>query len=622
MCWAFSIIMFLQLRSAVKVVLRQQQGGVTVDQLRRDIAAARALGQGGDEVERAGQLHPVSEKCWAVLAGIRGTHTYWKRAGQHLFAMLRQLGAPTWFLTLSAAEAHWPDLFAVLSPPGTPVATPEQREAYLASLSQDQRRAMIAARPLDVARHFDNRWRVCLAWLMGPDEPLGKLRDYWWRIEFQRRGSPHVHAMLWVEDAPDPSQPGGRQEVLQFLDRYISSQIPDAAEHPELHRLVTSLQQHRHTHTCNSGGGRGGGRGQCRFDFPRMQCEATRFVTPEDRGRVRRCDTYLTKRGPEDVSTNPYNPALTMAWRGNTDLQMINTGGAGGDRGSGGYAAAVYAAAYISKAETPGLQSAVREALENLPRNSTLEQQMLKIGTSLLSKRPVSLQEVAYQLAGLPLKGSSRGLVRICVGFPENRAGILSTAAYRAAHAAEEEEAAEGEEEGQEAGGGAEAAAATMPSLFDKYARRPLSMEDTTLFQFAEQYEVGGRGGENLLHVPGTHACLSTRKVRRSATAQVVQICPRTTYESHGAEHLYVQASLFCPWRDEARLPRDEGELEELLLQRAPQLEERRQRDAAADALLVEVERIRVLREEEGLDPFGAVRPGAEAMADEDDAEA
>ena len=31
--------------------------------------------------------------------------------------------------------------------------------------------------------------------------PKFKVKDYWWRIEFQHRGSPHVHGFFWFENA-------------------------------------------------------------------------------------------------------------------------------------------------------------------------------------------------------------------------------------------------------------------------------------------------------------------------------------------------------------------------------------------------------------------------------------
>ena len=29
---------------------------------------------------------------------------------------------------------------------------------------------------------------------------FGKVAHYCWRLEFQERGAPHVHALIWVED--------------------------------------------------------------------------------------------------------------------------------------------------------------------------------------------------------------------------------------------------------------------------------------------------------------------------------------------------------------------------------------------------------------------------------------
>ena len=34
-------------------------------------------------------------------------------------------------------------------------------------------------------------------------KPLGEIADYAIRIEFQARGSPHAHCVIWVKDAPE-----------------------------------------------------------------------------------------------------------------------------------------------------------------------------------------------------------------------------------------------------------------------------------------------------------------------------------------------------------------------------------------------------------------------------------
>ena len=38
---------------------------------------------------------------------------------------------------------------------------------------------------------------------MVPDEPLGKAKYYALHIEFQEMCSPHVHAFIWIFNAPD-----------------------------------------------------------------------------------------------------------------------------------------------------------------------------------------------------------------------------------------------------------------------------------------------------------------------------------------------------------------------------------------------------------------------------------
>ena len=54
--------------------------------------------------------------------------------------------------------------------------------------------------PVMAARHF--QYRLQHEFLKSPAKPLGKIVDYAIRIEFQARGSPHAHTLIWVENAP------------------------------------------------------------------------------------------------------------------------------------------------------------------------------------------------------------------------------------------------------------------------------------------------------------------------------------------------------------------------------------------------------------------------------------
>ena len=57
--------------------------------------------------------------------------------------------------------------------------------------------------PLLTSLHFERRWRAFLKYILkGKTKPLGKLNDYFAKIEHRNGGSPHLHIFLWIEDAP------------------------------------------------------------------------------------------------------------------------------------------------------------------------------------------------------------------------------------------------------------------------------------------------------------------------------------------------------------------------------------------------------------------------------------
>lgn len=51
---------------------------------------------------------------YRMLANIRTSPAYWEKIKNYSFAMIRQLGQPTFFMTLSPGEKRWPELIRVL----------------------------------------------------------------------------------------------------------------------------------------------------------------------------------------------------------------------------------------------------------------------------------------------------------------------------------------------------------------------------------------------------------------------------------------------------------------------------------------------------------------------------
>ena len=56
-----------------------------------------------------------TEHAYKFLKNIRGSPAYWQHELYDVLAMLRCLGIPTWFLTLSAADLHWPEMIQAVA---------------------------------------------------------------------------------------------------------------------------------------------------------------------------------------------------------------------------------------------------------------------------------------------------------------------------------------------------------------------------------------------------------------------------------------------------------------------------------------------------------------------------
>ena len=122
------------------------------------------------------------------------------------------------------------------------------------------------------------------------DEPI--------RIEFQNRGSPHAHCVLWVKNAPRFGEQPDSQ-VCKFIDKYISCSIP--SEEGRLKDLVLALQKHKHSTYCKRSG-------RCRFSFPHPPSYETLISKPGDSNEIETALKNLTKvrkvllHGDTDVS--------------------------------------------------------------------------------------------------------------------------------------------------------------------------------------------------------------------------------------------------------------------------------------------------------------------------------
>lgn len=112
-------------------------------------------------------------------------------------------------------------------------------------MNWNERCRLIQSDPVTCARHFDYQISPFLTnFLLKGAQPLGNISDWFYRVEYQQRGSPHIHMLIWLENAPVF---GVDVVVTDFIDQTISCKWP--VDNPELQNLVTR-QIHRHSHTC------------------------------------------------------------------------------------------------------------------------------------------------------------------------------------------------------------------------------------------------------------------------------------------------------------------------------------------------------------------------------------
>ena len=93
------------------------------------------------------------DKAYSFMKNIRGSPPYYQRTFYDLLAMIRQLGTPTWFFTLSAADLKWPDVIQTIAKQYGVHYTDDE----VAALSFVDKSNWLKRNPVTAARHFHYR---------------------------------------------------------------------------------------------------------------------------------------------------------------------------------------------------------------------------------------------------------------------------------------------------------------------------------------------------------------------------------------------------------------------------------------------------------------------------------
>lgn len=94
-------------------------------------------------------------------------------------------------------------------------------------------------------------------------------------FEFQKRGLPHCHTLLWLSAAT-------RVQNAEDIDQYISAELPDPASDPRGYKVVSDMMMHGPCGKANPAAPCMQG-GECTKNFPKRYNNETFF---DDKGRV------------------------------------------------------------------------------------------------------------------------------------------------------------------------------------------------------------------------------------------------------------------------------------------------------------------------------------------------
>ena len=388
------------------------------------------------------------DEGYYIFRQLRNSPAYLETRKKDIFAMIRQLSLPTWFMSLSAADTRWTDLLRMLAKLNDGI---DYSEKELENLSWQEKTKLVQKDPVTCSRYFDHRVQEFLNTVLKSScEPIGKLLDYFYRVEFQQRGSPHIHMLVWIENAPT-LETNSEREIVQFVDKYLTCNTDN-----EKTANLVGLQSHKHSRTC-----RKKGKPICRFGFPLPPLPRTMLLYPleEDVDKYKKKNTELLKamneykdnvdmtfeefletfakmdfddyikcirsslkapkvflkRKTKDMRINLFNEGILCAWKANLDIQIVLEP----------YGCASYIVGYISKSQrgmSAQLDAAAKEARKG---NLDLKKQVRHIGNVFSNCVEVSAQEAVYLDLQIPLTKCTRDIVFVNTSVPEERIFLL-----------------------------------------------------------------------------------------------------------------------------------------------------------------------------------------------------
>ncbi|KAL1355887.1 uncharacterized protein [Arachis hypogaea] len=252
--------------------------------------------QGIEEAMRRGDDEASSIGTRIILpSSFTGSRRYMFNRCQDAMAICKHFGYPDLFLTITC-NPNWPEF---------------QRFT-------ERERIPIADRPDISCRVFHAKLK-CLLNDLKEGVFFGPLNAGMYTIEFQKRGLPHAHMLLWLNAESN-------LQSVEIVDEFICAELPNPQKFPSLYNVVTKYMIHgpcgplRPSSPCMKDG-------KCSKFYPKKFVDQTSF--DEDGYPIyrRRNMGVTVKINDVDIDNRfvvPYNPLLLMKYQAHINLEFCN----------------------------------------------------------------------------------------------------------------------------------------------------------------------------------------------------------------------------------------------------------------------------------------------------------
>ncbi|KAJ9559006.1 hypothetical protein OSB04_013620 [Centaurea solstitialis] len=236
--------------------------------------------------------HDVGKRI-ILPSSFTGGPRYMYKHYQDALAICRVYGNPQYFITFTC-NVKWPEIKRYLQ------KFPELQASDRADI---------------IARIFEMKVRDFITYLKDK-RPFGNVAADLYTIEFQKRGLPHCHTLLWVTSAHKIKAP-------EEVDKFISAEIPDPNNDPRLYNIVSKLMMHGPcglANTCapcmvN---------GTCSKHFPKRYEQITRFDKDGYIHYSRKNDGRFVMRNDIKLDNSyvvPYNRRLCLVFDAHINVE-------------------------------------------------------------------------------------------------------------------------------------------------------------------------------------------------------------------------------------------------------------------------------------------------------------